>query len=114
LRGRINLQARRFCDRGWRFAHDAALAVAALRQAAARRGGDVNGVIFHCDCGGEYTGDQFAACCARLGVVQSMGRTGSAHDDAGSESFNSHSANDGMAPIQFERRMARVRGTPIT
>jgi putative transposase len=129
--------------------HDAALATAALRQAAARRGGQVDGVIFHSDRGGEYNGAELAACCARLGVTQSMGRTGSAHDNACSESFNStlkvehvyrehfatidaaiksttewiiefynpirrHSANDGMAPTEFEQHMARVRGTPIT
>ncbi|MGI9028630.1 MAG: IS3 family transposase [Ilumatobacteraceae bacterium] len=69
--------------------HDAALAKAALCMAAAVRGGDVTGVIFHSDKGGEYTGDVFAAACAALGVVQSMGRVGSALDNAAAESFNS-------------------------
>ena len=69
--------------------HDAALAKAALCMAAAVRGGDVAGVIFHSDKGGEYTGDVFAAACAALGVVQSMGRVGSALDNAAAESFNS-------------------------
>ena len=52
--------------------HDAALAKAALCMAAAVRGGDIAGVIFHSDKGGEYTGDVFAGACAALGVVQSM------------------------------------------
>ncbi len=69
--------------------HDAALAKAALCMAAAVRGGDIAGVIFHSDKGGEYTGDVFAAACAALGVVQSMGRVGSALDNAAAESFNS-------------------------
>jgi putative transposase len=69
--------------------HDAALAKAALCMAAAVRGGNVSGVIFHSDKGGEYTGDMFAETCDALGVVQSMGRVGSALDNAAAESFNS-------------------------
>jgi putative transposase len=69
--------------------HDAELAKAALCMAAAVRGGDVTGVIFHSDKGGEYTGDLFAATCRSLGVVQSMGRVASALDNAVAESFNS-------------------------
>jgi transposase InsO family protein len=52
--------------------HDAALAKAALCMAAAVRGGDIDGVIFHSDKGGEYTGDLFAKACKALGVRQSM------------------------------------------
>jgi len=69
--------------------HDAALAKAALCMAAAVRGGDIAGVVFHTDKGGEYTGDTFAETCQALGVVQSMGRVGSALDNAAAESFNS-------------------------
>jgi transposase InsO family protein len=69
--------------------HDAALAKAALCMAAAVRGGNISGVIFHSDKGGEYTGDTFANTCEALGVIQSMGRVGSALDNAASESFNS-------------------------
>jgi transposase InsO family protein len=46
-------------------------------------------VIFHSDQGGEYTGGVFARACRRAGVRQSMGRTGSALDNAVAESFNS-------------------------
>jgi transposase InsO family protein len=69
--------------------HDTALAKAALCMAAAVRGGDVAGVIFHSDKGGEYTGATFTEACRALGVVQSMGRVGSALDNAAAESFNS-------------------------
>ena len=69
--------------------HDAALAKAALCMAAAVRGGNVSGVIFHSDKGGEYTGGTFAKACEALGVVQSMGRVGSALDNSVAESFNS-------------------------
>jgi len=69
--------------------HDAELARAALCMAAAVRGGAITGVIFHTDKGGEYTGEMFARACKALGVVQSMGRVGSALDNAAAESFNS-------------------------
>jgi transposase InsO family protein len=69
--------------------HDAELAVAALTMAAAVRGGDVAGVIFHSDKGSEYTASRFGEVCARLGITQSMGRVGSCFDNAASESFNS-------------------------
>ena len=69
--------------------HDSAVAKAALRMAAAVRGGDVDGVIFHTDKGGEYVGGLFTRACSALGVTQSMGRVGSALDNAAAESFNS-------------------------
>ena len=69
--------------------HDAELAAGALKMAAAVRGGDVTGVIFHSDKGSEYTASLFEGVCARLGVTQSMGRVGSCFDNAAAESFNS-------------------------
>ena len=69
--------------------HDAPLARAALCMAAAVRGGQIAGVVFHRDKGGEYTGNVFAEACAGLGTIQSMGRVGSALDNAAAESFNS-------------------------
>jgi transposase InsO family protein len=39
--------------------------------------------------GGEYVGDVFTEACETLGVTQSMGRVGSALDNAAAESFNS-------------------------
>lgn len=124
--------------------HDSALVVGSLRMAAATRGGDADGVIFHSDRGSEYTAAATGAACQVLGIVQSMGRVGSALDNAAAESFNStlkvefvhrhrfatraearlkiatwiadfynttrrHSANDGLAPIPFEHRIATAR-----
>ena len=69
--------------------HDAALARAALCVAIAVRGGAVAGVLFHTDQGSEYTANLFVEACRSAGVTQSMGRTGSALDNAVSEAFNS-------------------------
>lgn len=85
----IDLFSRRLLGYALGEHHDAGLVSAALQMAVAARGGDVNGVIFHSDRGSEYTSAQFNELCTRLGVVQSMGRVGSALDNAVSESFNS-------------------------
>jgi putative transposase len=69
--------------------HDAALAYGALAMAVAVRGGPVPGVIMHTDRGSEYTAGAFRAACARLGACQSMGRPGSALDNAVIESWHS-------------------------
>jgi putative transposase len=69
--------------------HDAALAYGALAMAVAVRGGQVPGVIFHSDQGSEYTAKAFRRACERLGVTQSMGRPGSALDNAVIESWHS-------------------------
>ncbi|WP_445035929.1 DDE-type integrase/transposase/recombinase [Streptomyces hayashii] len=71
--------------------HDAELVVASLHMAAATRGGDVRGVIFHSDRGseGEYQSRRFRRACRRLGVTESMGRVGSCFANAVSEAFNS-------------------------
>jgi transposase InsO family protein len=84
--------------------HDAELATAALQVAIAVRGGDVAGVIFHSDQGGEYTGELFAKACLRAGVRQSMGRTGSALDNAAAESFNSTLELELLAGAHFTTR----------
>jgi putative transposase len=69
--------------------HDAELAYGALAMAVAVRGGNVAGVIFHTDQGSEYTAGTVRAACARLGIRQSMGRPGSALDNAAIESWHS-------------------------
>ena len=69
--------------------HDAELAYGALAMAVAVRGGQAPGVIFHTDQGSEYTARSFQAACARLGACQSMGRPGSALDNAVIESWHS-------------------------
>jgi transposase InsO family protein len=44
--------------------------------------------IFHSDRGSNYTSAEFAAVLGRLGIRQSVGRTGSCFDNALAESFN--------------------------
>jgi putative transposase len=78
--------------------HDAELAYGALVMAVAVRGGAVPGVIMHTDQGGEYTAGLFRAACERLSVSQSMGRPGSALDNAVIESWHS--------TLEFELRRA--------
>ena len=69
--------------------HDAQLAYGALVMAVAVRGGQVPGVILHTDQGSEYTAGLVRQACQRLGVRQSMGRPGSALDNAVIESWHS-------------------------
>ncbi|MFI6063628.1 IS3 family transposase [Streptomyces sp. NPDC051286] len=85
----LDLFSRRLLGYAMGSHHDAALVGASLQMAAAVRGGDVDGVIFHSDRGSEYTSEAYNNLCDRLGVVQSMGRVGSALDNAAAESFNS-------------------------
>jgi transposase InsO family protein len=71
--------------------HDAELARAALAMAVAIRGGKdaIAGAIMHTDQGSEYTAGTFRAACDRMGITQSMGRAGSALDNAVTESWHS-------------------------
>jgi len=69
--------------------HDAQLAYGALVMAVAVRGGQAPGVIFHTDQGSEYTAGAFRAACQRLSISQSMGRPGSALDNAVIEAWHS-------------------------
>jgi putative transposase len=66
--------------------------------AVAVRGGrdTVAGVVLHTDQGSEYTAGLVRAACDRLGIRQSMGRTGSALDNAVIESWHS--------TVEFELR----------
>ncbi|HEX6578066.1 MAG TPA: IS3 family transposase [Jiangellaceae bacterium] len=84
--------------------HDSAVAKAALCMAAAVRGGDVAGVVFHSDKGGEYVGNLFARACTALGVTQSMGRVGSALDNAAAESWNSTLEHELLSRHHFATR----------
>jgi transposase InsO family protein len=71
--------------------HDADLAEAALQMAVAVRGGTtaITGVIMHTDQGSEYTAGTFQTACGRCNITQSMGRVGSALDNAVIESWHS-------------------------
>ena len=56
----------------------------------------IKGVVLHTDQGSEYTAGAFRAACDRCGVIQSMGRPGSALDNAVIESWHS--------TVEFELR----------
>lgn len=78
--------------------HDTDCAYGALAMAVAVRGGaeTVTGVILHTDQGSEFTAGRFRAACQRIGIRQSMGRPGSALDNAVIESWHS--------TVEFELR----------
>jgi putative transposase len=83
--------------------HDAQLAYGALTMAVAMRGGQVPGVIMHTDQGSEYTARLVRTACSRLGIRQSMGRPGSALDNAVIESWHS--------TLEFELRRLKYFAT---
>jgi putative transposase len=86
--------------------HDAALAYSALVMAVAVRGGQVQGVIMHTDQGSEYTAALVRQACTRLGISQSMGRPGSALDNAVIESWHSTLEFELRSLEQFTARAA--------
>ena len=72
--------------------------------AVATRGSDVQGVIFHTDRDSQYTAEAFAQACNRLGIVQSMGRVGSALDNAPAESFFSTLQTERLADRKYQTK----------
>jgi putative transposase len=69
------------------------LIVAAVEMAA--RNLDLpDGAVFHSDRGSNYTSGTFAAALGRLGIRQSVGRTGICYDNALAESFNGTLKNE--------------------
>ena len=94
----LDMGSRRICGFAIGEHHDADLSEAALQMAVAVRGGKdaIAGVIMHTDQGSEYTAAAFQAACGRCGITQSMGRVGSALDNAVIESWHS--------TVEFELR----------
>ena len=94
----LDMGSRRIVGFGIAEHHDSQLAQSALQMAVAVRGGKaaVAGVIMHTDQGSEYVARSFQEACTRLGITQSMGRAGSALDNAVIESWNS--------TVEFELR----------
>jgi transposase InsO family protein len=86
--------------------HDAQLAYGALAMAVTVRGGQVPGVIMHTGQGSEYTAGTVRAACGRLGIRQSMGRPGSALDNAVIESWHSTLEWELRAPEHFATKAA--------
>ncbi len=87
----LDMRSRRIVGFALSERHDTDLAYAALAMAVAVRGGRdaIAGVLFHTDQGSEYTAHRFRAACDRIGIRQSMGRPGSALDNAVIESWHS-------------------------
>jgi transposase InsO family protein len=83
--------------------HGTALAYGALAMAVAVRGGAVPGVVFHTGQVRQYTARAFRQACERLSVRQSMGRPGSALDNAVIESWHS--------TLEFELRSLHAFAT---
>ncbi len=90
--------------------HDTELAYATLSMAVAVRGGKqtIDGVIFHTDQGSEYTAGTFRAACGRCGIRQSMGRPGSALDNAVIESWHS-TLEFGLRTLEHFHAKAQAR-----
>jgi transposase InsO family protein len=84
----LDMGSRRVLGHGLGGHHDAALPAAALQMAAAVRGGSVAGAVMHAGQGAGYAAAESRAACGRLGIARSMGRPGSALDNAVIESWH--------------------------
>lgn len=102
----IDLFSRRLLGYATSTHADAELAGQTIKMAVAARGGKqrVAGVIFHSDRGSTYTAYDFTHLCNRLGIVQSMGRTGSCCDNAAAESFFSTLEHEVLSRHYFKTR----------
>jgi transposase InsO family protein len=102
----LDIRSRRILGFSLSEHHDADLAYGGLVMAVAVRGGDVAGVIFHTDQGSEYTAALVREACGRLGICQSMGRPGSALDNAAIESWHSTLEFELLSQEHFATRAA--------
>ena len=103
----IDLFSRRLLGYATSAHPDAELAGQTIKMAVTARGGKdrVAGVIFHSDRGSTYTAYDFTSLCDRLGIVESMGRTGSCFDNAAAESFFSTLEHEVLCRHHFKTRV---------
>jgi putative transposase len=76
----------------------------AIDMATATRCGEVRAMIFHHDRGSQYLSQDFRAHCRQLGIVQSVGRVGSCHDNSPAESFWATLKRELVSRFRFETR----------
>jgi putative transposase len=102
----IDLFSRRLLGYATSAHPDAELAGETIKMAVAARGGKdrMTGVIFHSDRGSTYTAHDFTVLCDKLGIRQSMGRTGSCFDNAAAESFFSTLEHEVLSRHHFKTR----------
>lgn len=102
----IDLFSRRLLGHATSTSPDAELAAQTIKMAVAARGGKdhVAGVVFHSDRGSTYTAHHFTSLCMKLGITQSMGRTGSCFDNAAAESFFSTLEHEVLSRHHFKTR----------
>lgn len=80
------------------------LVVDALEMAAAARGGQTVGIIFHGDRGSQYMAGDYRQLITDLDMVQSVGRTGVCWDNAVAESFWSSLKREVVHRYRFATR----------
>jgi transposase InsO family protein len=76
----------------------------ALEMAAAARGGETTGVVFHGDRGSQYLSGDYRQLIADLDMIQSVGRTGVCWDNAVAESFWSSLKREVVHRYRFATR----------
>ena len=76
----------------------------AIDMAVETRDGEVAGMVFHHDRGSQYLSKDFRAHCDRLGILQSVGRVGSCHDNSPAESFWATLKRELVSRFRFETR----------
>lgn len=80
------------------------LVIEALRMAARNLPIAAGETIFHSDRGSQYLSAEFAAVAKELGILRSVGRTGTCYDNAWAESFNGTLKNERVNRTQYPTR----------
>ena len=66
-------------------------------------------ILYHSDRGVQYTSQDFAEACGKLGVERSMGRTGVCWDNAWAESFNATIKKERIHRVRYLTRDAAIK-----